>query len=724
MDNDVTIVVDAKNRTAEAFGSAAKGAKTVGDVAERAAKQVRDMGDKLDTAQNRARQLAQAEERAAEKTRRMAQDLALLRHELEQNGDETGTLSRKIERLGVDTRFAAEATEEYRRQANKAAADAREQARAYDRVADNARQAARAVTLLGVSTKLGVKAGGNLLSEISSGFLKGGIGGASGALEGTLGTPVLGPALLAGGAAAAIPAASFLGGAAGGGVLAGLGAAGAGAGLAGAWAGNPDKYAKEWESAADRFKTRWIASSAAFGNELDGVLKTAGQTLDRLPVEKVLALSQSFIAPLAAGAGQGVAGFANGFADALERVQPVVDELGPQLANLGNDLGDTLRIISQGSEGGAHALGDLVDFLGYAAKATGLLILGFEKAYEVERKFWSGIADSIGSTPLGSAMEDFGGWLTYIGSTSTVTARSLDDSSASGKGFADSILEGARAGAEAESSALALNDALTRLHNTQLAMLDANIAVAQGWIDLNKELKEGEKTLDLNTQEGINNTKGILDQAAALEQQRAQTIANSDQTKESIASANAAYDAQIEKLRQSAYAAGFNHQKVDELIASLKAVPPTTEADVVVTGLSKSLDQGISLGNVLNNIDGYHAKASVDIRTNYIGPSPGTALGSLLHHAAGGPTSSGYSAVNDWGSAGVGEIMRLPNGSTVIPAGTGRRMMRDLATTGDGGGRGRTETVVRFTGSGALWEAFMQAQKNGEVQIFSQAIVD
>jgi signal transduction histidine kinase len=719
MDNDVTIVVDAKNRTAEAFGSAAKGAKTVGDVAERAAKQVRDMGDKLDTAQNRARQLAQAEERAAEKTRRMAQDLALLRHELEQNGDETGTLSRKIERLGVDTRFAAEATEEYRRQANKAAADAREQARAYDRVADNARQAARAVTLLGVSTKLGVKAGGNLLSEISSGFLKGGIGGASGALEGTLGTPVLGPALLAGGAAAAIPAASFLGGAAGGGVLAGLGAAGAGAGLAGAWAGNPDKYAKEWESAADRFKTRWIASSAAFGNELDGVLKTAGQTLDRLPVEKVLALSQSFIAPLAAGAGQGVAGFANGFADALERVQPVVDELGPQLANLGNDLGDTLRIISQGSEGGAHALGDLVDFLGYAAKATGLLILGFEKAYEVERKFWSGIADSIGSTPLGSAMEDFGGWLTYIGSTSTVTARSLDDVGDATKGAASSWADWVSESADAVVQAHELNDALTQLRNTQLAAADANVALAQGWLDLTKSLSEGEKSLDLNKQAGIDNQKALLDQAAAAERAREKQI----ELTGDIGAADATYAANIERIRQMAYAAGFNKQKVDELIASIYAVPQTVETKVLTPGMDESLQKGISLGNALNNIDGHHYTATVDVR--YQSYNPGIALGNLLHHAAGGPTSSGYSAVNDWGSAGVGEIMRLPNGSTVIPAGTGRRMMRDLATTGTGTGR-PTETAVRVhvSGSGALYEALMHAQQSGEFQIFSSAIVD
>lgn len=520
---------------------------------------------------------------------------------------------------------------------------------------------------------------GKLREDVGSGFAKGGFGGASSAVSGALGTPVLGPALLAAGAAAAIPAASFVGGAAGGGVLAGLGVGGAALGLAGAWQSDPDKYAAKWNAATDKIKKRWLDSSKAFGNELDGVLKTADQTLQRLPVERVLALSQSFVSPLASGAGQGLAASADGFADALERVQPVVDRLGPEIANLGNDVGDAFRIISQGSEGGADALGDFVNFVGYAVKAAAILILGFENAYEAERKFWSGVKDGATSIPvLGGAISDLGHWMFDIGSTAVVTGRSLKEAGDAGHNSADGWLDAVKAGAELTLQAHAANDALTELRNTQLGMADANVAVAQGWLDLSEELKEGAKSLDLNTQEGINNEKAIISQVKALEQQREQAIATSDGSAEAIAKANAAYDAQVEKIRAAAYAAGFDKQKVDELIASLGAVPPSTKADIRVDGLKPALDQGISLGNALNNIDGYHAHAVVDV--SYQGYNPGIALGNLLHRARGGTSEGGPTVMGEHGS----EIAWLNRGQYVSTAEETRKLTSMMGGTSGG----------------------------------------
>jgi hypothetical protein len=721
MDNDVTIVVDAKNRSAHALGEAAKGAKTVGDAAAIASRQVRDMGDKLDAAQTRARKMAQAEEQAAEKARRLAQDLALARRQLEQSGDASGALSRRIDRLAVDTRFAAIATEEYRRSANRASAEAREQARAYDRVAGNAREAARAVALLGASSRLGGGGKGGLgggLGGISEGFLKGGLGGASAALEGALGTPVVGPALLAGGAAAAIPAASFLGGAAGGGALAGIGAGAAGAGLAGAWMDDPDKFDQMWSHSIDNVRTRWLNSSRAFGDELTGALKVADTTLKNLPVERILALSQSFVAPLAEGVGGGVTNTFAGIADALERVQPIVDNVGPKLANLGNDVGDAFRMISEGSEGGALALGDFVDAAGYVIKATGLLILGFEKSYENMRSFAVGVRDNIRSIPaLGVAYDGLTSSLFGIRDSTMTAARELDNAGDAAHNTAFDWGEMAEAGAEAALETLGLNDALTKTRNTMLGMADANLAVAQGWLDLKDGLSDGAKTLDTNTQAGIDNTRVIQDQVEALERQRLQAIETGGGTVEAVNAANAAYDAQIERLRQAAYAAGYDKQQVDNLIASLGAVPKDTEAKVEVKGLQESLRQGESLRQRLDQIDGRVAVANVYV--NY--HSKGQSLNVPLAH--GGPTGSGMSEVNDWGGAGTGELIRTPSGSTVIPAGTGRQLLRDLAAGGGRGG-GRVVHEFRFTGSGALFELVMAGQRSGELQIFSEAIVD
>lgn len=586
---------------------------------EKTARELKSAETRTEALAVKARRLAESEEKAADKTRDLAAKTAILRKQIEETGDETGQLGKKLDRLTRDTKFAALATEDYRRAADRAAENAREQARAYDKLGDNARQAARDVALLGAASavspngKGAVGGGAGLLSGISAGFLKGGLGGAGSALEGTLGTPVLGPALLALLASVAIPAASFVGGAAGGGVLAGLGAGGAGLGLAGAWQTNPDKYAAKWEQATDRIKKRWLDSSQAFGNELEFVLKVADRTLRNLPVEKVLALSQSFVAPLAEGAGQGIVGLASGIADALERVQPVVDKVGPALGNLGHDLGDTFRIISQGSEGGADALSDLIGAIGYTAKALGVLILGFEDAYEGFRNFVIGVNTVIITLPLiGPIIYGLEVLLTRIASTSIRTGRTLANSAKSSESMAHSWGEMAKAGAEATIKTIELNDALTQLRNTQLASANAGLAVAQGWLDLNEELKEGAKTLNLNTQEGIDNQKQIIAQAQALEQQREETIKLGHETPEAIAAANAAYDTGIQKIREMAHAAGFTDAEVDELLRSYGLIPPVVSTQINTTGLSSALGQGISLGNALNRIDGrtYHATVS------------------------------------------------------------------------------------------------------------------
>ena len=659
---------------------------------EKTSRELKTAEARTDALAVKARKLAEAEERAADKARDLAAKTAALRKEIEETGDETGQLGKKLERLARDTKTAALATDDYRRSADRAAENAREQARAYDKVADNAREAARAVAVLGAVSGLspngksggGGKGGGifGALNEFSAGFLKGGFGGATSALEGTLGTPVVGPALLAGGAAAAVPAASFIGGAAGGGVLAGLGAAGAGLGLAGAWMGDPDRFDAMWSKSIDNVRKRWHDSSAAFGNELEAGLKVADTTLRNLPIEKVLALSQSFVAPLAAGAGQGLTGFANGFADALEHVQPVIDKLGPALANLGDDLGDTLRIISEGSEGGADALSDLVSVIGYTAKATGVLILGFEKSYESIRNFAVEANTAATTLPgVGIGILALESKIFHIGSTSIVTARQLGTAGDAAHDTAFDWGEMGAAAAKAAVDAIGLNDALTDLRNTQLASANVNLAVAQGWLDLSENLKEGAKSLDTNTQAGIDNVRGIQDQIGLLEQQREQAIKTGGGTETAIAAANAAYDAQIAKLRAAAVAAGFDKDKVDALIASLGAVPANTTANVQVSGLEKAVGQGISLGNALNNIDGFTAHAAVSFSA--INTWVLDAARNAGAHARGGtfPTS-GPKKVGEHGT----ELIWGSRGQYVSTAEETRKLASMAGSASSGGG--------------------------------------
>jgi hypothetical protein len=720
--NNVEVVVDGKNRTAQAFGDAAKGAKTVGDAADIAAKQLRDMDAKLEAADTKARKLAQAEEQAAEKARRMAQDLGLLKRELAESGDESGKLSRKIDRLTTDHRVAAQATEEYRRAANRAAEHAREQARAYDRVAANAREAARAVVLLGAASALGGNGkgkGGSLFgvgSDVSAGFFKGGLGGATSALEGSLGTPVLGPALIAAIAAAAIPAASFVGGAAGGAVTGGIGAAGAGAGLAGAWAGDPERFNAQWNKSIDNVAKRWKDSSRAFGSELASDLSEVDRVMRDLPIERILALSQGLSTPLVQGAGGGATNVANGLADALEKAEPIIENVGPKLANLGQSIGDAFRMISEGSEGGSHALGDLIDAMGYAVRVAGIMILGFENAYEGIRDFTQGLWEGTKAVPLyGDVLQSVASGLFDIHSSTIVAGRSLKDTTEMSGGMIESWAEMAAAAAAAAVETFNLNDALAKHRDLMLQLADANLAVAQGWLDLNEELKDGAKTLDMTKQAGLDNEKAILSQVEALERQRQQAIETGGGTVEATNAANAAYDASIQKLRQAAIAAGFNAQQVDRLLASLGALPSNTTTTVSVPGLSSALSQGISLGNALNRIDGQKYEANVYVNYHQQGQALNAPLrtGGIGHAAAGG-AQDGMTLVGEEGP----EYVRLPRGSMVYPNANTNQML-----AGRGGGGQTVAVQLEVVGQGELYELLMAAQREGKFQVLSSAIV-
>lgn len=733
MTSGITVTVDTMLK-GTGFAATTKGVKTVGDAADATKRQLVEMEGKLDSAETKARRFAQAEERAAEKARRLAADLALTKTEMARAGDESGQLGRKVDRLSTDLRFAAIAQEEYRRSASKASSEAREQARALDRVADNARAAARAVTMFGAATALtpsGGKGGGpggagkgalGLGSTFSEGLLKGGLGGGFSALEGAIGTPVVGPALLAAAAPAAAGGAMFLGGAAGGGIGLGAGALGAGLGLGAAWASDPDKYRAKWDAALDKLEHRFKASGSGFTKELEDGLKIVSQTMEQLPLEKLMAASHGISTPLLTGAGQGTVQAAEGLADLAAAGRDLAEDVGPKLAELGHSVGDALRAIGMGSEGGSQALGDLIDVMGYAVKATGIMILGFEQGYERLRNFGEGALDVANRIPgLSGAIHQVRTDFLDLESSSIVSARALDTAGDSTTNYASRLSDMVGAGADAVVAANALNDALTNTHNTMMALADANVAVAQGWLDLTEGLKDGAKTLDLTKQAGIDNNKTIMEQVDALERQRQQAIETSDGTVAAQDKANAAYDAGIERIKKTAHELGFTDSQVNQLIASLGAVPSSTTTNVRTPGLASGLEQGIALGNALNRIDGRVVYAQVHVSTAMSGITAGILQG--MGRRSGGPTSRAATGGPRDGGVWVGEDgpewVTLPTGSMVNSKATSNQM----AAQSRAGGGGGTVVELRFSGGGALYDLFMRGMDTGEIQVPEHAIV-
>jgi hypothetical protein len=203
--------------------------------------------------------------------------------------------------------------------------------------------------------------------------------------------------------------------------------------------------------------------------------------------------------------------------------------------------------------------------------------------------------------------------------------------------------------------------------------------VAQGWLDLKENLDDGKKSLDSTTQAGLDNQKGILTQIELIERRRKTEIDAANGNTATIDKANAEYDESIEHLRQMAHAAGFTDSQVDALLASYAALPAQKTTEIKTPGMAESLAQGISLGNALNNIDGRHYTATVDVR--YQSYNPGIALGNLLHHARGGTMpSAGFSVVGEHGP----EAVFMSRGQYVSTAEETRKLSSMMGGTSPG----------------------------------------
>jgi len=549
--------------------------------------------------------------------------------------------------------------------------------------------------------KTGVQAGQETAKSFSAGF------------QGILSTPLLGPAVIAALIAAALPVVGALTAAIGGALGLGGAVGGAGLGLAGAWMGDPQKYGALWSKSIDGIQQRWMRSSAAFGNELEDALKIVDRTLRDLPIERILAISQGFVGPLAGGIGAGITAAVDGFADALARAQPIVDKVAPALANLGHDLGDSIRIISMGSKQGGDALSDLIGVIGYVTKAVSLLVLGFELAYGAVRDFATEANSTAHSVPvLGSALDYINEKLYHIGVTGVTAGMALDDLGASAS--ASSVASNAAA-----ASARGMGNALDELRQKAFAAADANLALAQGWFDLEKELENGKRVLNDNSEAGVANEKAVLSQIEAADKARRQQIelaGGVNASTEAIANANAEYDRNIAKIRATALALGYTKAEVDRYIASVVGIPPAAETKITTPGMFDALTAAARLSATLGGLDRTY---SPHVAISGMGAALADAarLAATLSRAGqsrdngralGGPVSAGVPYVV--GDGGRPEVFVPDTNGTIIPSvGQYASMQqggfggwRQMGSSGGGGGVQTVHHVVDIVGHGEL----------------------
>lgn len=695
-DNDIRITVDADNRTTAAFGEAARGARTVGEATQNANRSLREAETRYTQAALRLQQLASRQREAAERAQRFAQEQLAVRAAIAAAGTATAEQTQRLQHL---TRQQQEATVSARlleSQHRSSTEQVNDLARAYQRAQNNAQQALRASLMFGAGARLGPDGTvGGAGDNGPNWFMRSlarlpGLGGlaASGAnaAGGATSNPIVGSALLGVGAGALALGAPLIGGAVTGAIGAAAGFGGVGLGVAGAIANDPDEFRKRWDAVIQSVTGRWVKASASWVEPVKGSIAEVDKMLRALPIEEILSNSAGYLEPLTKGLTGLGSNLGGGLASLIGDVGPVVDMLGKRLPKLGADFGNFFAAIGKGSKGGAVALDDVLYAVGRLTKGLGVTLGALANVYKSIHDNFAALGDMAGKSAdwvanllegvpvLDSISKKIKDFRDNSGDIEQGTIR-FRGAPAAEQDF--KIVE--NAAAAAAKAVKAYVDSTQQMLDQAAAGKNATLALAQGWLTLKEELKDGKRTLDLSTQAGIDNQKALLDQVQAAEAVRQKQIEMTGD----IDAANASFDANIERIRQMAYQLGFNKTQVDNLITSLGVLNVTKAAPKVeVTGAQLAMQQGIALGALLNNI-AHTYTAKVQVVTG-----PGISLGNALHHAAGGPTS-GASVVNDWGP-GTGELIRTPDGSTVIPAGTGRAMMQGLT----GGGQGGTTKLV------------------------------
>lgn len=706
-DNDVRITVDADNRTTAAFGAAARGARTVGEATENANRALREAGNRAEAAALRLRQMAAAQQAAQERAQRLAREINDVRTAITTAGAATQAQTERLQRLTREQDQAATSARLLANAHRSSTEQVNDLARAYRRAERNAQEALRASLMFGAGTRLGPNGSVGGAPDSGPGFLfrmlshLPGLGGlaanGAGAAGGATSNPVVGSALLGAGAGALALGAPLIGGAVTGAIGAAAGIGGVGLGVMGAIQNDPKVFQDLWGKSIDNVTGRWLKASASWVEPLKGSLGEVDAMLRKLPIESVLSNSAAYLEPLTKGATGFASGLASGLDSLIGDVGPVVDMLGKRLPKLGADIGQFFAAIGKGSKGGAVALDDVLYAVGRLTKGLGVALSALANLYGT-------IHDGVAAFgELAGASAD---WLADLLDGVPVLDRiserirsfreggkDIEQGTIRFRGSEQAAEDFKRVEAGAEAAAKALDDYVTatkRMLDLAAGNKSASLALAEGWLTLNKELKDGKRTLDLNTQAGIDNQKALLEQVQAAEAAREAQLALGG----GVDAANATFDANIERIRAMAYQLGYDKTQVDALISSLGVLAVTSAAPkVALTGAQLAMSQGIALGALLNNI-AHTYTARVQVVTG-----PGISLGNALHHAAGGPTS-GMSVVNDWGP-GTGELIRTPDGSTVIPAGTGRAMMQGLGGSGGSGGPQVIQLQITSDGTAA-----------------------
>lgn len=501
-----------------------------------------------------------------------------------------------------------------------------------------------------------------------------------------------------------------VGAAVGGAVLGGVGLGGIIGGVA---AAAQDQRVKD---AGSQLGQNFLGGFRDAGRIFIGPVLDQMSTLQRTEDIVLADLAAGFakLAPVVAPLAKGLEGLADNlnldeaFGDALPAVRAIAHEL----PEIGDAFGDMFHSIGEGSDGATeglitvlHATEDLIrftgDFIHVASDSYEWLVRNGHAATQFGIDILD-TADALGFLSGGLsvvAVDKYRGHLEALHDETGSLIEGLDDAKRSGDDWSGNLSEQARSAKEAADEAKAYTDALETLFGIQMSLDEAQIRYQQSIDETLKALKEGKRTLDINTKDGQDHAKAILYEIRAIEDLREANIAN----KMEVADANAAADGQIARLETTLIRLGYNKQAIHDLIDAYIELKRKAYVETHVD------DKSVQIAyNHVKAVEAEMDRLNGNVSTIFVRTVFGEFRAGERNpsgRAGGGMVMAGHSyQINENGP----ELVEFGRNGRVIPAGASAAMMRGAAAPAASGTVDVKVTVDPAGAHDALGQAIAQ----------------
>lgn len=416
-----------------------------------------------------------------------------------------------------------------------------------------------------------------------------------------------------------------------------VGGAGAGGVLGGVFIAAKDARVKS--AGKELGRNLWgdlVKEASVFVEPVLGVIDMIERRFERLGgvISNIFDQAATFVAPLADGLMRMIEGLAVGLDQAFGNAGPMIQALADGFASLGATVGQALVIMSGDAENSAAAFTHFFDVINRLVIGVAILVRGLSELYG-----WYRSLNEISNANMGVLGQLLGLQERGAGSTHN---------------FAGRVRELSTATARASSSMADYVAYAAQVVTANQNLYSSTTNAAQAIADATAKIRENGRGLELNTQRGRDNRTALSNLAAALSRNYDAYV----KVNGAGSNANAVMERNRAAFIRAATQAGYAADKARELADELLGIKSRNVSVTVTYKVNKSKN----VDNTLNRLGG-----------------GGLASGGIARAASGGGRG-GLTWVGEHGP----ELLDAPAGSRVRSNSDSRRLLAESNQTSFG----------------------------------------